>query len=113
MTPIFTSLADESLSSAEADLEHRKMLIQAGEELRRSPALQYYLQHQYHRQANDLLNLKVMQDDKDDQFSFMLAHNNVQARLGIIKSIWILGERIDDLVAEYQNVLNHQQSDQE
>lgn len=113
MTPIFTDLTAASRASALGDLEHRKMLIQAGEELKRSPAIQYYLQYQYYKQANDLLSLRVSQSDGDNQFSFMLAHNNVQTRLDTLKSLWLLGEKLDDLVAEYQEVANHQQTDQE
>lgn len=104
MEPIFTDVTTNSQNTVEEDLEKRRVWIQAGEELKRSPALQQVIKTMYHGQAHALLNLGVSQTDSDNGFKFILAHNNVAARLDILKAVWNLGYDIDSMVAEYQNL---------
>lgn len=112
MKDIFTDIT-AAQSTVDGDLAHRRMLIQAGEELKTSPALQYVLQQLYHKQANNLLTLGVTQADADNGFQFMLAHNNVQARLDTLKTIWLLGQHSEQNIAEYRAITATTQPDQE
>ena len=115
MEPIYTSITEAPERSIEADLQHRAMMIEAGTVVSQNHALQYALQFTYHTQAEKLLNLAVTNKDMNPEGSgpFLLAHNNVQARMDTIKTIWSWGLNKEAAIEDYQEALTRSKQPQD